>query len=179
MFRYLHMTLLPAALLSGCYASIGPTIGYRTGDGFTYGAEVDGAAFVFAHGNTGFFMREAREKEKDRSSVTTWYGTIGPGVIAPTFEGQTLWIGNVGVGMTYDRETAISFLGSLHGGLSVMTTRLGGYGKEMGSVWDPGVHTKGVVFNVLLGMSFSSEGVWFNFSPQAGVLLMPNLFHDD
>jgi hypothetical protein len=152
-------------LASGCYASVGPTIGYHTSDGFTLGAEADAAGLIFAHGNAGFFMRGARDSDKDHSKVATFYGSVGPGFYATPYkestgEVKTGGIGMIGIGVSYDRESEASLMGRLSGGPSFPLWRIP---HENKSSWN------GIMFNCMLGISYWGDDVWYYVSPQVGV----------
>lgn len=68
--------------ICGCYAAVGPTVGYRTGEGFTMGVEIDAAALVYLHGGGGAFMSQA--VKEDGSHVTARYMcTLGPAISNP------------------------------------------------------------------------------------------------
>ena len=164
MRRLKNPFLLAAAALClsqviGCYASVGPTFGYKTGDGFTMGGEIDAAGYIIAHANTGFFVSQA--KTDDGSHVTTFYGSLGPGVYLPEInQTSTSGIIAAGVGMVGDnrRETNTCVLGHLGGGPSIP------FGGESGS---------GLVFNLILGANFWRDGAWFFLSPQFGFSSIP------
>ena len=161
----LLLAVMCIALASGCYASVGPTIGYRTGDGLTVGAEVDGAGYIWAHGNAGFFMRGARDSDSDHSKVATFYGSVGPGFYLPPYEEsrgelKTGGIGMIGIGGAYDRESEASLIGRLGGGPSFPLWR---FPHSSTSWWNE------LMFNCILGMSYWDGGAWFYLSPQVGV----------
>ena len=147
---------LAVVILGGCFASAGPTIGYRTGDGLTIGAEVTSGYLYYIHGGAGFFMRGAREKQKDDSMVATFYGFLGPGVYWPVSSSDFLSETALGIGVVGDRETDASLFLRLWGGPSY-------------------VYKGGIVFNCFLGASFWDKGVWLHLTPQVGLFAVPGL----
>lgn len=174
-FRLFLLVLLWAVITSGCYASAGPTIGYRNGDGFTFGAEVNGAGWLLAQGNVGFLMRSPRETDKDRSAVASFYGTIGPGFYGPPSEpssgGEIRWggLGSIGIGAAYDRESETSFVTRFAAGPSIPLW----YSGNDKAMWN------GVVFNLLVGFSYWDGAGMFYLSPQVGAAtILPHGFMD-
>ena len=163
LWRTIVLTTLPLiALLGGCYASVGPTIGYKAGEGFTVGAEIGGAGLLFAHGSSGVFVSQA--KNEDGSRVATFYGSVGPGLYLPDQNGRLGGIVAAGIGMVADdrRGSEMSLSGGLWGGPSL----------TMGDRSAP------FVFYCILGMRFWQDGVWFYLSPQLGIAYFPTINMD-
>ena len=155
------LTLACLLFATGCYASVGPTIGYKTGDGVTVGAEVDGSYYIFAHGGAGLSFRKAREDDKDTSSVATTYAYIGPGLTAPPSypEGRGCAV-MTGIGAAHDRESDTSFLWRLGGG-PMFDIRPESKRKDSDFA--------GLVFGLQAGITYWNGGVQWHLSPQVGV----------
>jgi hypothetical protein len=157
------IALTSSAILPGCYAAVGPTIGYRTGDGVTYGAEVDGATLFFAHAGGGFFLNRPDSGTTEYSQMkTTVYGSVGPGFYVPSrndFTGSFA----AGIGLAYE-EKGDFVLGRGWGGPSFRVRQIN---DESGS---SEIH---LIAGVTLGTTFWNGNVWLHFSPQVGVGYMP------
>jgi hypothetical protein len=160
--RNLKITILLAAaavcltLASGCYVSVGPTIGYKTGSGYTLGMEGDFASYAVVHGTGGLFVSQKSIESGKRDGVI--YGGLGPGIYTLAKEERYGWLAAAEVGVASDisREKGLSIMGHLGGGPSTFIGDL---------------KNAPLVFNCLIGINYWGDGAWFYISPQIGAAL--------